>query len=372
VSTLKVEVVAIDAILPHPNADRLELAQVKGWQCVVGKGAFKAGDVAIYFPVDSLLPADLEAKLFPPTSKIKLTKSRIRSIKIRSVMSQGMLVEGDAVDMPYIILGQDLTETLGVKKWEPPEPEYQVQKNPKTGGKSQINPNFRKYTDIENIKNFPYTFQDGELVYISEKLHGTSSRYGYVPRWYKPTLLGRIRKTWDGIINSISGTTPFDYVYGSRNVQLQTGERSPWYKEDVYAKIGVDMNFEEILRPGECVYGEIVGHNIQKNYTYGCKEGEHKFFAYDVMVDGKWLDPIRFTAFCDARGIPRVPELYMGPYSKEIELQHRDGDSTVGGQKIREGVVIKPLVETRPVENGRTVLKSISDAYYLEDNSEWH
>ena len=66
----KVEVVAIDAILEHPNADRLEIAQVKGWNCVTGKGVFKPGDKCLYIPIDSVLPADLEAYLFPEASEI--------------------------------------------------------------------------------------------------------------------------------------------------------------------------------------------------------------------------------------------------------------------------------------------------------------
>src|SRR3954471_2110828 len=98
-STHKAPVVEIQQIITHPNADRLEVALIEGWQVVIGKGNFKQGDLALYIPVDSVLPESLETRLFPPDSKIKLNKHRIRSIKIRSMMSQGMLIPlSDAKD----------------------------------------------------------------------------------------------------------------------------------------------------------------------------------------------------------------------------------------------------------------------------------
>jgi RNA ligase (TIGR02306 family) len=372
-STLRAEVVQVNDVVKHPNADRLEVAQVMGWTVVVGKGRFKQGDEAVYIPVDALLPEELENKLFPPDSKIKLNKHRIRSIKIRGAMSQGLLVHKSEVGADSFGLGHDVTQFLGVTKFEPPEPEFGGGNGTraKVSSKSQINPYFRKYTDIENIKHYHTVFQEGEMVYISEKLHGTSARYGWVPFHYEGNLgpLKALARRFFSSFTSLVKTHQF--VFGSRNVQLHTGSRSSWYKEDVYAKILKQEDLKSKLRAGECVYGEIVGHGIQKNYAYGCKEGEHKFFAYDVMVDGEWLSYYDFVAFCNQRGIDRVPDLYVGPYSKAVELKHRDGDSTVGKQKIREGVVIKPLVEETTVL-GRKVLKSISDAYYLEDNSDFH
>lgn len=375
-STLKVEVVQIDKVDVHPNADRLELAQVKGWNVVVGKGNFQTGETAIYFPVDSVLPEDLELHLFPADSKIKLNKHRIRSIKIRGAMSQGMLVPVWDLEQWLqrdVDVGEDVTELLGVVKYEPPEPHFSP--NPrmgkKTGGKAQVNPHFHKYTDIENVKNYHTIFQDGEPVYISEKLHGTSARYGWVPRFYGPGLLGAIKTKVMSKLEAWGLVSPYQFVYGSRNVQLQNGTNKSWYSDDPYTKILNQENIKNKLKPGECIYGEIVGDRIQKNYNYGCGPGEHQFYAYDVMKDGRWLNHAEFAAFCDTRGFKRVPELYVGPYSKEIELAHRDGDSTIGGQKIREGVVIKPQVEEVSI-CGRKVLKSISDAYYLEDNDDFH
>jgi len=384
-STHRVEIIEIQAINGHLNADRLELATVQGWQIVVGKGNFKPGELALYVPVDSVLPNSLEERLFPPGSKITLKKGRIRSIKIRGQMSQGMLIPlsevvaelnaqaaggSDWVESD-ILLGDDFASLLNITKYEPPEPEFAGStNNTKKASKNQINPNFKKYTDIENIKWYTNVFKEGEMVYISEKLHGTSARFGYVPRHYegflaplRTAVMGQLAK-W-GIVKS------HQFVYGSRNVQLHTGSNKSWYAEDVYSKILKQENIQERLLPGECIYGEIVGHNIQKNYSYGCKEGEHKFYVYDVMVDGKFLDYPAFARWCSNRGFEPVPKLYVGPWSAEVHMKHRDGDSTIGGQKVREGVVVKSVVDEESI-CGRKVLKSISDAYYLEDNTDFH
>lgn len=380
-STHRVEIVTIDEIVPHGNADRLELAKISGWQVVTGKGNFQAGQLALYIPVDSVLPNSLEMRLFPPGSKITLKKGRIRSIKIRGQMSQGMIIplkdvqdelEANGIEVPDLDDGADLAMALDIAKYEPPEPEFAggPTKGAKKASKNQINPNFRKYTDIENIKWYTNVFQEGEMVYISEKLHGTSARYGYVPRHYEG-FLAPVKSAVMGFLAKAGIVKPYQFVYGSRNCQLHTGSNSSWYKEDVYSKILQQENIQERLQPGECVYGEIVGHSIQKNYTYGCKEGEHKFYVYDVMVDGKWLDYPAFTRWCSNRGFEPVPRLYVGPWSQEVHLAHRDGDSTIGGQKIREGVVVKSVVDSDSI-CGRKVLKSISDAYYLEENTDYH
>ena len=76
-STYKVPLTEIVAIEPHPNADRLEIATVYGFQVIVKKDAHKVGDRMIYVPIDSILPQNIEDYLFPEDSKVKLTKSNL-------------------------------------------------------------------------------------------------------------------------------------------------------------------------------------------------------------------------------------------------------------------------------------------------------
>jgi RNA ligase (TIGR02306 family) len=375
-STFKVSVTEIREIKPHDNADRLEIAKVYDWDVVVRKDEYKVGDIIIYVPVDSILPQELEDKIFGSDSKIKLHKHRVKSIRIRGHISQGMIINLNHVkDDIYIDrddLEKDMSSFLNISKYEPPAEDMptlmRVAKKKKAG-----NPNFKKYTDIENFKYYDRTFQDGEQVYVSEKLHGTSFRCG----WFKTeanTLLKKVKKFF--------GLLPeWEFCYGSRTVEISAKVmwNGGYYGEDVYGQMVQLYDLKNRIPKGFAVYGEIVGDGIQKGYNYGCKKGERMLYVYDIMDTNqmRWLDYPQFRRGISDLGLPSVPTLYVGPYSKEVLDQHRDGDSKIGGQKVREGIVVKPVVERSTGSLSRVVLKYISDAYYLkqasdEESTEFH
>jgi hypothetical protein len=64
----------------HPNADRLDLCTIAGWQCVTQRDAYKVGDLAIYIPIDSILPKEVEDALFGLEAKVKLSKYRVKRL----------------------------------------------------------------------------------------------------------------------------------------------------------------------------------------------------------------------------------------------------------------------------------------------------
>lgn len=363
-SDLKVEVVEIDGIEPHPNADRLELAVVAGWNCVVRKGEYVKGQKVVYIPIDSILPPILENALFPPDSKVRLDKSRIRTIKLRGAVSQGLIVTLDELGLaPNTKLGTDVAETLGITKYEPPVKSVPASMRGNVAPRKAVNSHFHKYTDIQNFKYYNTLFAEGEEVYVSEKLHGTSARYGWLPT--------EANTLWKKIKRLFGYLPEWEFCYGSRNVQLQDRTYDGFYTVDVYAKILEQENLKHKAFYNEVIYGEIVGCGIQGNYTYGCVPGESRFFAYDVQRDGKWLDYAEFVIYCDTLNIPRVPQLYVGPYNDQLVRALAEGDSLVGQQKVREGVVIKPVVEQVSMV-GRKVLKLVSDTYLLKDQTDFH
>ncbi len=53
-----VEVCKLENVTAHPNADALELAQIKGWQCVVPLGKYRTGDLITYIPIDAMIPLE--------------------------------------------------------------------------------------------------------------------------------------------------------------------------------------------------------------------------------------------------------------------------------------------------------------------------
>lgn len=119
-------VVAIDDVIPHPNADKLELAIVGGWQVCIKLGEFKKGDLALYCEIDSLLPTSVPEFAFLEERNEGLksfgdkTYARIKTIKLRKELSQGLLtpIPAQLTDAVVCLDGDDLTQALGVLKYE--------------------------------------------------------------------------------------------------------------------------------------------------------------------------------------------------------------------------------------------------------------
>lgn len=355
-STLKVTVEKIEKIDLHPNADRLELAIILGWQCVVQKDRYKAGDKIVYIPIDSILPETLEADIFGKNSKVKLSKHRVKTIKLRGAISQGLVVDlkhGGAKDLS---IGTDITKDLGVTKYEPPAPGFQGFSG---GGKIRYsNPSFKKYTSIENIKNYPKLFDPEDEVIITEKIHGTNFRCGWV-KYDANTIFKKLKRLF-------RLTPEYEFVYGSREVQLRVGG------ESIYADIVKQYRLKERLQYGEVIYGEIYGSSVQKNYQYGCKEGERELIVFDMVINGKYAD--HYTVICRAYNydLKAVPVVFQGKFGEADLNKLVSGPSVLcSDQKIREGVVVRPEHEESSYA-GRKILKAINPEYLLKDNTEFH
>jgi RNA ligase (TIGR02306 family) len=362
-SECKSEIVLIDKIDAHPNADRLELATVKGWQCVVQKGAFKAGDKCLYIPIDSILPHSVDEKVFGPDSKVKLSNSRVRTIKLRGAISQGLVVDPRTLGVVNRKVGTDVTAELGITKYEPPVP-GQPNKE-RAVSRKQVNPHFHKYTSIENFKNYPHVFDEEEIVVVTEKIHGTNFRCGWVPT-VANTFWKKIKKFF-GMLD------PWEFVYGSHNVQLQDRMLAKtYYGENVYAKCVKQYDLKRKIQKGEVIYGEIYGSGIQKGYDYGCKEGERKLVIFDIKIGENFVSHHMLQWHANAYDLDTAPLLYIGNFNLELIKNLAKGDSFLcPAQKVREGVVIKPLVEQMSYM-GRKVLKLINDEYLLKEQTDFH
>jgi RNA ligase (TIGR02306 family) len=368
---LKVEVCKIGAIKDHPNADKLELAYIggeNGWQSCVQIGIHKVGDKVVYIPVDSILPMDVEKILFGEDSKITLKKSRVRSIKIRGAMSQGMMVSLENLGIvPNTKVGTDVAKKLGIEKYTPPvkgQPsQMQATKH------RHKNPNFRKYTEINHFKYYSNALDDLDIV-VTEKIHGTNFRSGHVKF--------NAYNIWNKFLHTIGKSFnkwQYEFAYGSHNVQLTNkGKRNKtFYGKNVYYKIAEQYDLKNILKNGEVIYAEIYGSGIQKGYTYGCKDNEHRMAVMDVMIDGKYLDYLDAVRFCDYRNLPIVPELYFGKYDYEIVNKFANSKHSFLDPKTKpiEGIVIKPVIDTKGYM-GRMIFKWIGDKYWLnKGNTDW-
>lgn len=380
-SGYKVPYTTILEIKPHEKADRLEIAMVYGFQVVVKKGVYSAGDKIVYVPIDSILPQWLEDRLFPYTKnedgvmvppKIVLIKHRVRQIRIRGIASQGMIINTSDIETELkaffrseIPLEFNLKGWLEITKFEPPAPGLaSTRGKDKQRNRSFEHPLFHKYNGLDNIKWFPTLFAEKEEVVIQEKLHGTNARASKLP--YRTHTLFR------KVVKYLGFAPELEECYGSNNVQKAVGRNNKhFYSEDVWGDTFKKLDVFSKLKLGETIYGEIVGPGIQNNYDYGLKE--HKFVLFDVKVlhdDGKqkWLNPAEVESFAKERGFDYVTVLYSGPYDRELAYKLTFGNSVFcPTQKVREGIVIK-AANNYSVEGNKKALKWVSEAY-LDDHS---
>jgi RNA ligase (TIGR02306 family) len=369
-SKLEILVVKIDAVHKHPNADRLDFARVGGYWVVTGKGEYKVGDNAIYFPIDSILPIGLQGFLFSGT-KMKLKDNRVRAAKIRGHVSQGLLASADSI-MDYFIsikkvhrvgVGDDLTKALQVTKHEPSIKAPRGMNNVAGKTKRYCHENFRKYTSINHLQKFDTLFKDGENVLVTEKLHGTNFRAGWVP--YKPrTLWARFKKfiRYD--------KRSWEFVVGSHNVQ------TTMELDNVYSRIAKEHHLISAIPLGQVWYGEIIGSGIQANYDYGYGPGMIDVFFMDVMLTklGTYMNFENAKYCVECQGEKMVPSTSV-PYNlANIHklLNTLSIHSSVDANTLKEGYVVRSVREDRTLGQ-RRILKLLAERFLLQKgNTDFH
>src|SRR3569833_1284370 len=324
-STLIVEVCKIDHVEPHSNADALELAIIKGWQCVIPKGRYVAGDLVTYIPIDSVIPVEHSDRW--GFTKY-LSNGRVRCAKLRGEPSFGVIV--DREDKTWVE-GLDVKDYYGITKYVPP-----VRLN--AGDAAPNHALFVEYTDVENLRNFPGVFLDGEEVVATEKIHGTNARVGMVEGELMAGSMS-VRRIRPDVFDGSVYWGPMG-IDGVRSMIEALGE-----------------NHRQVI-----LFGEIFGSKIQ-NLGYGQEKGTLGFRAYDLLIDGMYLGFDRFVDLCTEFDVPTAPVLYRGPYKLDVIKAHSEGNTTLGADHIREGVVVKPVVERIDPKVGRVCLKYIGDQY---------
>jgi RNA ligase (TIGR02306 family) len=374
-SDLIVPVVEITTIRPHKNADKLEIIDLFNgqYQTVTEKGLFKPGDKAIYFPVDCLIGEDLIAKYSLTSYLVGPAKDRVKCVRLRGEESFGLLIKDDDFTSKH---KDNVADVLNVKKYEPPVRAYAYNghRQPKTflekvkiwatrdGIVFKPDLDFIKYTDIHNGRFFTDVFAPDEKVVITEKIHGANARYANLsgktvlgshsvqrPAVYVPENFLTIKIK--SVICKIAGWTR-----GKSFI-----DETLWHKllKCEYMKNFLAWERDVIL------FGEIYGSSVQ-NLAYGIPVGEVGFRAFDLYSVNlkKYLGYSSFKRICEQYLIPTVPELYVGKF-KDIDLKtFTEGKSTLANH-IREGVVIKPLIEDTHPKIGRKILKYISSEYLL-------
>ena len=345
-STLIADVCKIEEIQPHPDADRLELVRIKNWWCVVKRDLFLIGDKVVYIPPETVVPTAVAEAWGVVNYCSNLPKLgdgtqpdgvRVRAARLRGVASQGLILPLENKDWE---VGHSVIEHYGLSKYEPPAPV-----NP---GEAIPEPEmFHRFTDIENIGNFPDIFVDGEEVVVDEKIHGTNGRAAIL------NIDGEMRFFCGGhkqCLKEISDDGKRCLYWAAMDNKMRS----------LLSKFS--NNNQNIV-----VFVEVYGRKIQ-DMEYGMNQIGYR--AYDMTVNGRYLDYEEKMAAFNEFGIEVAPLLYRGPFSMKKMQEIVDGPTQMCDPKNagrfngREGIVIRPIKEVRHPHIGRKILKMISVDYH--------
>lgn len=369
-------VFSIDKLIKHPNADSLSIVYPfgeGGYTVVVRSQDWGVGDLAIYIQPDSLVPLNREEFDWlrndgrTPILNDGVEHHLVRVKKLRGTWSFGLLIKAPAGSF----IGADLADALGIIHYEPPA--KAVKNNGKSGGKvmpalSEPKPSCNPPVyDLENLRKNVGVFGDGELVQITEKIHGANARFVAEDRgWFSFSRNGwwRIALRLGNRVFSWQRTKGFKSIkLDSYYRFMRVGSRTQWKRPDpsdtwwrALQSCPQISTFCE-SHPGRVLYGEVYG-DVQ-DLDYGVPVGEVRFVAFDILDtdSGEWLEPREFRAICNRYNIPMVPLMYNGPFSIEQALSLAEGKAVLGGDHVREGCVVKAL-------SGRKVFKVVGAGYY--------
>ena len=334
-------------IEPIANADAIELARINGWQCVTKKGEFQVGDLGVFLEIGAV-PPDREPFRFlwqrkpkegeiAPEKTEKPANFRLRTMKLRGALSQGLLLPLSAFDLGEIGEGDDLTAILEVSKYEPPV-------NAMRGGESDFRapfPNFIPKTDEMRVQSVPEVLDEMRgLPYVATlKYDGSSGTFCIDPR--------------DG-----------DFHVCSRNQSVKDGDNFYW-------RVARKYDLETVLRraPNFAIQGEVCGPGIQKN-RLGLKEiALFVFNVYDIQ-NARFLPHDDAQRWARENGLTPVEVVETGEsfaHNQESLLSLAEG-KYANTSNEREGIVVRPRHETVSAAlAGRLSFKAISNRFLLKE-----
>lgn len=333
----------IKEIKPIPDADRIEVAKVDGWEVVISKkDNFQIGDKVVYIEIDSQVPE------LPQYEFLKSRKYVVKTIVMRGQISQGLILPLGVLPDGDYKLGQDVTEILQIKKYDPQleeenaiiEANKKVARNPiikyllrykwfrkiylKPSKKTDF-PNWIRKTDEERIQNKPGLFQrlkdENIKLTVTEKVDGSSGTF-------------YLKKT---------GRRKYEFGVCSRNRRLATPDKSYYWK--VATKYKIQDVLKALIGDSEWIVlqGEITGKGIQGNKY----DDDLSFWAFNLIAPEKRYDTMEMQRILVKHKIFTVP-IYCEDFRAYGEIsdivEYVKGISQIANRE-REGCVFRNVEE---------------------------
>lgn len=345
-------IVKIHNLINLENCDNVVGFPVFGYQAIVGKDS-KIGQLGVLFTAETQLSENFckENNLFRKKELNKNSEKvgyfeenrRVKALKFRGHKSSALFMpieslsylnintnefkEGDTFDT---INGIEICKKYVIK-------DYKSNRENKVGGQSKIFKRveaklFPEHLDSENFFRDTHKYKDNDYIYVTQKLHGTSGRFGNI-------LVKKQLKWWEKVLKSFGVNVienEYDYIAGSRRVIKDPKTESNYnhyYNSDIW-----NQWLEKVkhLIPKDYIfYGEIIGWTednspIQKNYTYNMESGKSELYIYRICKinqDGFSCDLswVQVKEMCKNLGLKYCPDMWEGFYNEFTEYRFLDG-----------------------------------------------
>lgn len=386
-STFSCPVVKVASVEHHPNADRLSIVRLEGLGYTAisaklddGAARYAAGDYVIYIPSASVLPEWLLKKMGfwdEANNRGSLagpSGDRVKPMKLRGIFSEGVLypvrdrngslyITDGAGDSVKVFAGEDVSKWLDITKYEPPIPTNMA------GEVANLSDHTVKY-DFERYESVPDIFAATDTVVATEKLHGTFCAIVFVPNLHHAEMFG----TKNEIIVHSKGLGAQGLAF--KNNEANANNLYVRTLRGLLEKNDLEMILRNISEHNEnctvAVLGEIYGKGVQ-DLAYNTTTPEFRIF--DIRIGRKWFPELLHMSkmgvdLYGIRNLPMVPELYRGPWDLAALQAVRDGKTTIGQQHIREGIVVRTMVDSDHPMHGRKICKMISPDYLLRKSKD--
>jgi len=387
-------VTRIKTIRKHSNADRLQVATVFGNDVIVGLNV-KKNDLMVYFPTDGRLNIEYckKNKLLREKDAegnniggyMDESKCHVTTIKLRGERSDGLLMplssldsftdintlkEGNTIDI--------LNGVLICEKYIPRGSKNKSEGSPKGKKKKKVStifyPFFDEHIDTSQLAYNTHQFKEGDLCYITLKMHGTSQRTANTLKEENKRFPYLIYKGLKLLNINIKPKKTWGYVSGTRRTVLKNFNGG-YYGNDSFRQNWHDF-FVGKLRKGEEIFYEVVGYtqgsqtimpecsntrtkdkqfikqygNVTR-FTYGCDIGQNDIYVYRMTMtneDGNVVEySTKYTQLrCEQMGVKFVPVFDKFIFTTIDDLMNRvnkfiDRVDPIGKTHIREGIVVR-------------------------------
>lgn len=361
----------ISRIDPIPGKDRIALATVDGWSVIVNKADFAEGSLCVFVEIDSVLPERPEFEF------LRSKNFRIKTMKMAGVISQGICFPLSILPGRDVMIGDDVTEILGIRQYEPTmDVEHENERSGRTVRRSRLAKylmRFKWFRDLANItkhrgdtaftklvrktdetriQEIPYILLDKKTRWVAtEKIDGQSGTFVLKKKKRRIPFIG----------------DRFEFEVYSRNKRIPVEDDSSYWavarKYDLKNRMAamIDSVRGDNSKGGNdfvALQGEVIGPKIQKN-KYG--RDSYELYIFNLIYPFGRIDSETASVICEYENIPFVPILnceYTLPYTVQEVLDYAHGKSELADIN-REGIVFRD-------EEGKQSFKAVDPLFLMQ------